>query len=170
MFTIGILTASDKGSMGQRKDESGPAIAAFMESLGGTVIKTMIVPDERKAIAETLCHFCDRDHIDLILTTGGTGFSKRDVTPEATLDVIERQIPGFTEIIRVRSFELNHRSILSRAVAGIRGESIIVNLPGSPRGVLEALKIISPSLIHGIEILKGTAGECGNHIHADTSR
>ncbi|MDW7671161.1 MAG: MogA/MoaB family molybdenum cofactor biosynthesis protein [Bacillota bacterium] len=165
MFSVGILTASDKGAQGLRIDESGPAIAAFMEHLGGVVHKTVIVPDERELIADQLRRFCDEDCLDLILTTGGTGFSPRDLTPEATLDVIERQIPGFTDLIRVKSFDKNPRALLSRAVSGIRGGSIIINLPGSPRGVREALEIIGPSLLHGIEILKGTASECGGHDH-----
>ena len=163
MFSVGIITASDKGAAGERKDASGPAIAAFMQEMGGDVTHMMIVPDDRQVIAEQIRLFCDEYCLNLVLTTGGTGFSKRDITPEATLDVIERQIPGFTEIIRAKSFEQNPRALLSRAVAGIRGESIIINLPGSPRAVIEALEIIKPSLVHGIEILVGTAGECGSH-------
>lgn len=165
MFTVSVLTASDKGAAGKRKDESGPAIAAFMEDIGGTVGKMVIVPDDRNAIAAQLIEFCDQDQYDLVITTGGTGFSKRDITPEATTDVIERQIPGYTDIIRLKSFESNPRAILSRAISGIRGNSIIINLPGSPRGVTEALEIIGPSLVHGIEILKGTASECGHDHH-----
>ncbi len=165
MFTVGILTASDKGAEGKRKDESGPAIAAFMKELGGEIGEMIIVPDEREDIAAHLVRLCDDMEYDLVITTGGTGFSQRDITPEATLDVVQRQIPGFTDIIRYKSFEKNPRAILSRAVSGIRGHSIIINLPGSPRGVLEALEIIRPSLIHGIEILKGTANECGNEDH-----
>ncbi len=165
MFTVGILTASDKGAAGKRRDESGPAIAAYMEEIGGKIGNIVIVPDDRNAIASQLIEFCDQDQFDLIITTGGTGFSKRDITPEATADVIERQIPGFTDIIRLKSFESNPRSILSRAISGIRGNSIIINLPGSPRGVKEALEIIGPSLVHGIEILKGTASECGHDHH-----
>lgn len=165
MFTVGILTASDKGAAGKRKDESGPAIAAYMEEIGGKVGNIVIVPDERDAIAAQLREFCDDDQFDLVVTTGGTGFSKRDITPEATMDVIERQIPGFTDVIRLKSFESNPRAILSRAVSGIRGNSIIINLPGSPRGVKEALHIIGPSLVHGIEILKGTASECAHDHH-----
>ncbi len=165
MFTVGILTASDKGAAGKRKDESGPAIAAFMEGIGGSIGRLVIVPDDRNSIAAQLIEFCDQDQFDLVITTGGTGFSKRDITPEATTDVIERQIPGFTDIIRLTSFESNPRAILSRAISGIRGNSIIINLPGSPRGVKEALEIIGPSLVHGIEILKGTASECGHDHH-----
>jgi len=165
MFSVGILTASDQGAAGKRKDESGPAIAAFMGEIGGIVGKIVVVPDDRDLIAAQLMEFCDQDQVDLVLTTGGTGFSQRDITPEATSDVIERQIPGFTEIIRQRSFESNPRAILSRAVSGIRGKSIIINLPGSPRGVKEALDIIGPSLVHGIEILKGIASECGHDQH-----
>lgn len=165
MFTVGILTASDKGAAGKRKDESGPAIAAYMEAIGGMVGKIVIVPDDKDSIVAQLKEFCDKDHFDLVITTGGTGFSKRDITPEATMDVIERQVPGFTDIIRLKSFESNPRAILSRAISGIRNNSIIINLPGSPRGVKEALEIIGPSLVHGIEILKGTASECGHDHH-----
>ncbi|MEN1762087.1 MogA/MoaB family molybdenum cofactor biosynthesis protein [Anoxynatronum sibiricum] len=163
MFTVGIITASDKGAQGQREDLSGPAIAGFIEKIGGNVIRKVVVPDEREAISSQLIAFCDVDQLDLVFTTGGTGFSKRDITPEATQDVIERVIPGFTDLIRVKSFESNPRAILSRAVAGIRKDTIIINLPGSPRGVIEALDIIGPSLIHGIEILKGSAAECASH-------
>ena len=163
MFSVGILTASDKGAQGQREDQSGPAIASFIEKLGGSVAQMVIVPDERDIIARQLIVFCDEDQVDLVLTTGGTGFSKRDVTPEATQDAIERAIPGFTDLIRVKSFESNSRALLSRAIAGIRKETIIINLPGSPRGVLEALEIIGPSLVHGIDILKGNASECASH-------
>ena len=165
MFTVGVLTASDKGAQGKRKDESGPAVASFIETMDGHVQEIVIVPDEREQIAAQLRKFCDEDCLDLVITTGGTGFSQRDVTPEATLDVVERQIPGFTDLIRLKSFENNPHAILSRAIAGIRGVSIIINLPGSPRGVIEALEIIGPSLVHGIEILKGTASECGGHHH-----
>ncbi|SMP49908.1 MogA/MoaB family molybdenum cofactor biosynthesis protein [Anoxynatronum buryatiense] len=163
MFTVGIITASDKGAQGQREDQSGPAIAGFIEKIGGKVVQKVIIPDEREVISKQLIAFCDVDHLDLVFTTGGTGFSKRDITPEATQDVIERVIPGFTDLIRVKSFESNPRAILSRAVAGIRKDTIIINLPGSPKGVLEALDIIGPSLVHGIEILKGSATECASH-------
>ena len=163
MFTVGIITASDKGAAGKRIDESGPAIQSFLSEIGGAVEQYAIVPDERTALADEMIRMCDEACLNLIITTGGTGFSKRDVTPEATMDVIQRQIPGFTELIRMKSFEKNPRSILSRAVSGIRGQTIIINLPGSPRGVVEALEIIKPSLVHGIEILEGTASECGHH-------
>lgn len=167
MFTVGIITASDKGADGKRVDESGPAIQSFLNELGGDVMDYTILPDERQILGSEMRRMSDEAGLDLIITTGGTGFSKRDITPEATLDVIERQIPGFTELIRMRSFEKNPHSILSRAIAGIRGQTIIINLPGSPRGAMEALEIIKPSLIHGIEILKGTAKECGHHCKKD---
>ncbi|RQD70645.1 MAG: MogA/MoaB family molybdenum cofactor biosynthesis protein [Tindallia sp. MSAO_Bac2] len=164
MFTVGVITASDKGAAGTRIDESGPAIESFMDQLGGIVKQYTVVPDERKALANEMIRMCDDECLDLVITTGGTGFSKRDVTPEATMDIIQRVIPGFTELIRMKSFEKNPRSVLSRAVSGIRGQTIVINLPGSPRGVVEALDIIKPSLLHGVEILKGTASECG-HSH-----
>ncbi|SDY85605.1 MogA/MoaB family molybdenum cofactor biosynthesis protein [Tindallia californiensis] len=162
MFTVGIITASDKGSMGERKDESGPAIKNFINNMGGIVKQYHIVPDDKEALISEMIQMCDNEKLDLVLTTGGTGFSKRDITPEATLAIIQRHIPGFTELIRLKSFDKNPRAILSRAVSGIRKETIIINLPGSPRGALEALEIIQPALVHGIEILKGTAIECGN--------
>ncbi len=167
MFTVGVITASDKGAAGKRVDESGPAIQSFLGEMGGAMEQYTIVPDERKALADEMIRMCDEACLDLIITTGGTGFSKRDITPEATMDVIQRQIPGFTELIRMKSYEKNPRSILSRAVSGIRGQTIIINLPGNPRGVIEALGIIKPSLVHGIEILKGTASECGHHHKQD---
>ena len=162
MFTVGIIVASDQGAAGTRVDESGPVAAEYMKKIGGEVKKTVIVKDERQAIAKALQILCDEDQLDLVITSGGTGFSVRDVTPEATCDVIERHIPGFSEIIRVTSYQSNPRAILSRAVSGIRGKTIIINLPGSPRGVREALEIVGPSILHGIEILRGDASECGH--------
>ena len=163
MFTVGILVASDQGAAGKRIDESGPVAAAYLKELGGEVIKIVVVEDERQKIAHAIQLLCDEDNLDLVITSGGTGFSQRDVTPEATSEVIERSIPGFSEIIRMTSYRSNPRAILSRAVSGIRGRTIVINLPGSPNGVREALEIIGPSLVHGIEILKGTASECGGH-------
>lgn len=160
MFSVGIITASDKGARGERKDESGTLIATMLQGLGG-VKYYAVLPDDRQQLAETMRRMADDMQIDLILTTGGTGFGPRDVTPEATLDVIDRQAPGLAEAMRYRSLEKTPRAMLSRAVAGLRGQTLIVNLPGSPKGVRECLEVILPVLEHGLQIMKGQTGECG---------
>jgi len=162
MFTVGIITASDKGSRGEREDKSGELIQEIMESQGYSVIKKVILPDERSLLSKEMIDMCDNQGIDLILTTGGTGFSPRDYTPEATLDIIDRQVPGIPEAMRYYSLQITPKAMLSRAVAGIRGKTLIINLPGSPKAVKENLEYILPALKHGIEILKGISGECGN--------
>lgn len=162
-FTIGVITVSDKGAAGERKDTSGPLIEEMLKEIGGILNKYVIVPDDRDKIANTLRNMCDVDKLDVIFTTGGTGFSPRDLTPEATLDVIDRLAPGISEAIRMKSLNITPKAMLSRAVSGIRKQSLIVNLPGSPKGVKESLEVIMPALSHGIGILKGVEGECGNH-------
>ena len=162
-FTIGVITVSDKGAAGERKDTSGPLIEEMLKEIGGILNKYVIVPDDRDKIAHTLRNMCDVDKLDIIFTTGGTGFSPRDLTPEATLDVIDRLAPGISEAIRMKSLNITPKAMLSRAVSGIRKQSLIVNLPGSPKGVKESLEVIMPALSHGIGILKGVEGECGNH-------
>lgn len=162
MFTVGILIASDKGSKGQREDLSGKAIEEIMEKEGYKVNDYIIVPDEKVQIEEAIIEMTDEKKIDLVLTSGGTGFSKRDITPEATLNVIERLTPGISEAIRYYSLQITPKAMLSRAVSGIRGNSLIINLPGSPKAVKEALGFIIPALYHGLEILQGKTGECGN--------
>ncbi len=159
-FTIGIITISDKASKGERIDKSGPAIEKILKTIGGNVKKYLIVPDEKKEIVSAIKEMSDIDNIDLILTTGGTGFAKRDNTPEATLEVIEKTVPGLTEVMRIEGLKITPMAMLSRAVAGIRENSLIINLPGSPKGVKENLEIIMPALRHGIEILQGHASEC----------
>ncbi len=159
MIRFSILVASDQGSAGQREDRSGPAIAALLAGSGAELLESRVVPDERPLIAATLIQMCDRG-ADLILTSGGTGFSPRDVTPEATLDVIERQVPGIPEAMRAKSLAITPRAMLSRAVAGIRGRTLIINLPGSPKAVRECLEVVLPVLEHAIAILTGTTGEC----------
>lgn len=163
MIKVGILTVSDKGSRGEREDLSGKTIKDIIVRIEGTVEYYKIIPDEKEIIKEELIKTVDKLHLDLILTTGGTGLAKRDVTPDATLEVIEKEVSGISEIIRNESFKKTNRAILSRAVAGIRKESLIINLPGSPKGVRESLEIILESLPHGIEILKGEATECGKN-------
>ncbi len=163
MIKVGILTISDKGSRGEREDLSGKVIEEVVKKINGEVKYYQIIPDEKDIIQEELIKAVDKLHLDLILTTGGTGLAKRDVTPEATLAIIEKEVPGISEIIRSESFKKTNRAILSRGVAGIRKESLIINLPGSPKGVRESLEIILEALPHGIEILKGQATECGRN-------
>ena len=163
MIKIGILTISDKGSRGEREDLSGKVIEEIVKKINGEVKYYQIIPDEKDIIQEELIKAVDNLHLDLILTTGGTGLAKRDITPDATLEVIEKEVSGISEIIRSESFKKTNRAILSRGVAGIRKESLIINLPGSPKGVRESLEIILKALPHGIEILKGQATECGRN-------
>lgn len=160
MFKVGIITASDKGSRGEREDLSAVAIREKITAVGWEVTDYTLVPDEREVIADKLREFADQKKLDLVLTTGGTGFAPRDVTPEATLDVVERLVPGIPELMRSESYRITPRAILSRATAGIRGGTLIINLPGSPKAVKESLDWILPVLPHGLEILKGITGEC----------
>lgn len=160
-FSVGIITVSDKGSRGERVDTSGPTIEEMIKQIGGKVEKYIIVPDEKKDIKEAIIEMSDKLGLNLVLTTGGTGFSKRDVTPEATLEVIERHVPGIPEAMRARSLMVTQKAMLSRAQAGIRKQTLVINLPGSPKGVRENLEVIIPALKHGIEILTGQASECG---------
>jgi len=159
-FKVGIITVSDKGSKGQRVDESGPAIEEMIKAIGGIVERYVMIPDEQEQIKAELIHMCDELEISLVLTTGGTGFSKRDVTPEATLEVIQKLVPGIPEVMRAKSMQITPKAMLSRAQAGIRNNSLIINLPGSPKSVKENLEVIMPALRHGIEILLGEASEC----------
>lgn len=156
---VGILTVSDKGARGEREDRSGPAIREMMEAAGGEVARTKIVPDEQDEIRAALIEWSD-EGLDLVLTTGGTGFSPRDWTPEATKAVIERETPGLPEAMRQAGAEKTPTAMLSRAAAGIRKSTLIVNLPGSERAVRESLAAILPALPHAVEVLKGTAAEC----------
>jgi molybdenum cofactor synthesis domain-containing protein len=160
-YRVGIITASDKGYAGTRQDLSGPAIAEIVEKYSAfQVDKISILPDDKEILAAAMRKMADEDELDLILTTGGTGFSKRDVTPEATLEVVERRAPGIPEAMRNLSLQITPRAMLSRAEAGIRGDTLIVNLPGSPKAIRETLEYILPSVIHGLDILQGNDAEC----------
>lgn len=162
-FTVGIITASDKGSRGERQDLSGQVIREMIADLGGEVVRYEILPDELERIKENLIHFVDQDKLDLVLTTGGTGLGPRDTTPDATLEVVEKMVPGICEAMRVQSLQKTNRAMLSRAVAGIRHRTLIINLPGSPKAVKECLEVILPALPHGIATLRGEAGECARN-------
>ncbi len=159
MFNLGILTISDKGSQGQRSDESGKVIKNSPLVLDNYVVKYEIIPDEADIIANKLAGWADEGNLDLILTTGGTGLGPRDVTPEATLSIVDKVVPGLTEVMRIKTFSITPFAILSRAAAGVRGKCLIINLPGSPKAVRECLEIISPALTHAIEILSGEVTE-----------
>ena len=164
-----ILTLSDKGSRGERVDESGPALSAWLAEQGVTTIQTRIIADERDQIVAVLTEWADSDTADLILTTGGTGVSPRDITPEATLQVVERVIPGLGELMRIRSLEKTPMASLSRAVAGIRKQSLIINLPGSPKGALENLEAVWPVLGHAVEKIRGGQEDCGGRFGKQNS-
>ncbi len=159
MINFGVLTISDKGSKGQRQDKSGEAIRDIVATLKGSVANYEIVPDEKDVIAATLSQWADSGKVDVILTTGGTGLSKRDVTPEATLTIIDREIPGIAEAMRAKSLAKTPTAMLSRAVAGQRGQCLIVNLPGSTKAVQECLEAIMPAIPHAVEIIKGEVTE-----------
>jgi molybdenum cofactor synthesis domain-containing protein len=159
MFKIGVITASDKGARGEREDLSGKVIAEMLADLG-KIERYVVVPDDKEELKKELRQMADELGIDLVLTTGGTGLSPRDVTPEATLEVIDRLVPGMAEAMRSKSLEKTPHAMLSRAVAGLRGQTLIINLPGSPKGAGECLAVVLPALRHGLEIMKGSAGEC----------
>lgn len=159
MYRIAIITASDKGARGERVDVSGQVIREMCQEFA-TVTSYAVLADERAPLAAAMAAICDQDQADVIFTTGGTGFAPRDVTPEATLDVVERLAPGIPEAMRARSMQVTDRAMLTRAVAGIRNSTLIINLPGSPKAVRECLEVILPPLEHGVEMLRGKGGEC----------
>lgn len=162
MIRVGVITLSDKGSRGEREDKSGEVISEMIGQLGGKVEYYKIIPDDLDVIKNELIHCCDELKLNLVLTTGGTGFGPRDNTPEATKAVITREVPGIPEAMRMVSLTKTPKAMLSRAVSGIRNSSLIINLPGSPKGVRECLEVVLPVLPHGLEILLGQGGECGN--------
>jgi molybdenum cofactor synthesis domain-containing protein len=160
-YRVAIITLSDKGARGEREDRSGPAIREMMAGAGYEVVIQQLLSDDPAALTAALVDICDNRRADLVLTTGGTGFSPRDLAPEATLAAIERNVPGIAEAMRARSMQITPRAMLSRGVSGIRGSTLIVNLPGSPKAVRENLEVLLPALEHGLGILVGDAGECG---------
>lgn len=158
-FAIGVLTLSDKGARGEREDISGQVIQEMVASLG-QVKQYQVVPDDVEQIVGVLVDWADAHKLDLILTTGGTGLSPRDVTPEATLRVIDWQVPGMAEAMRATSMQVTPHAMLSRALVGVRGQTMIINLPGSPKGVRENLAVVLPALEHGLLKLKGDPSDC----------
>ena len=151
---FGILTISDRSSRGEREDASGPALASFLQAENCPVVKQQVLPDDESAIRKALIEWVDNEKIDIILTTGGTGFAPRDVTPEATRAVIQREAPGLAEIMRAESLKKTKHAMLSRAIAGIRERTLIINLPGSPKGAVENLQTIFPILSHAVQLLQ----------------
>lgn len=158
MITVAVLTLSDKGAKGEREDLSGPLVQDILRNIDAEVLHSEILPDEKELIKEKLVKYSKE--VDLIFTTGGTGLSPRDVTPDATLEVIDRQVPGIAEAMRAEGLKKTGRAMLSRAVAGVRGSSLIINLPGSPKAVKENLSVILNVLPHAIEKIKGDPSEC----------
>jgi molybdopterin adenylyltransferase len=159
MFRVGVITVSDKGWQGERHDKSGQVIRDSLSASGASVTKYQVVPDDVGLISGRLAEWADGGEVDVILTTGGTGLARRDVTPEATLSVVDKVAPGLTEAMRAETFRITPTAILSRAVAGVRGECLIVNLPGSPKAVRECLEVILPVIPHAVEIIRGEVTE-----------
>ncbi len=160
-FTAAIITVSDKGSRGEREDKSGPLLKGMLQAAGYCIIETLLLPDQKENLTGQLCRLADQRQVDVVFTTGGTGFSERDVTPEATIAACDRMANGIAEAIRQHSLAITGRAMLSRAVSGIRKKTLIVNLPGSPKAVRESLDYVLPHLSHGLGVLRGTDGECG---------
>lgn len=162
MITGGVITVSDKGSRGEREDISGREIIRTLVDLGIRVDDYEIVPDEKESIQGKIREYIDTKNLDLVVTTGGTGVSPRDVTPDATLEILDRELPGMAEAMRRESMKKTPHAMISRAVAGVRGQSLIINLPGSPKGARENLAVIIPALRHTIEKMRGDDSDCGN--------
>ncbi len=164
MIRTAIITLSDKGSKGEREDESGKVIREMISTIGADVRHYEVLPDERPLIAAALTRLADSGAIDLVLTTGGTGVAPRDVTPEATREIIDRELPGMAEAMRAESLKKTPHAMISRSVAGIRKQTLIVNLPGSPRAVRENLAVILPALPHAVEKIKGDPSDCARPV------
>lgn len=161
MITAGVITVSDKGSRGEREDISGREVIRVLKEMPASVIDYEIIPDEKEVIKQKLTEYTDEKNLDLVITTGGTGVSPRDLTPDATLEIIEKEIPGMAEVMRRKSGAKTPHAMISRAVVGIRGQSLIINLPGSPKGAVENLSFIIPALEHAIDKIKGDETDCG---------
>ncbi|MEK6537123.1 MAG: MogA/MoaB family molybdenum cofactor biosynthesis protein [Actinomycetota bacterium] len=159
-FTSAVITVSDKGAHGEREDSSGVALESLLMDAGAASVARVIVPDERNQITAALREYCCEKKVDLVVTTGGTGLTARDVTPEATREVIEREVPGFAEAIRAASLKITPRAMLSRAVSGIRGQTLVINFPGSPKACEESFAVIRPVIGHALELLAGNSGDC----------
>lgn len=160
MIRTGVLTLSDKGAAGEREDKSGPLIGELIAGIGGEVEYYRIIPDRKEQFREELEKMAGEMNLDLVLTTGGTGLAPRDVTPDVTHQFIEREVPGIPEAIRAASLEKTPMAMLSRATAGVRGQTLIINLPGSPKAVEECLEVVLPVLEHAVELICGEGGEC----------
>jgi molybdenum cofactor synthesis domain-containing protein len=165
VFTAGILTISDKGSQGKREDESGTIAARMLEKEGYSIVRRKVVPDNRRQIADTLVEWAEKDCLSLVVTSGGTGLSPTDVTPQAMKDVIEYEVPGFAEAMRAESLRRTPHAMLSRAMAGVRRKCLIINLPGSPGGVKDNLSVVLPALKHGLSKLGGDTADCASIDH-----
>lgn len=163
MITVGILTMSDKGARGEREDLSGEEIRKLVAEIPAEVKAYEVIPDEKYLIKDKLIEYADELALDIIITTGGTGVSPRDVTPDATLEVIDKEIPGMAEVMRFESLKKTPRAMISRAVVGFRGRTLIINLPGSPKGVRENLSAILPAISHAVEKIKGDPTECAQN-------
>jgi len=159
MFNLGIITISDKASQGKRPDKSGPLIKDSFASMDCKVVNYEVIPDEKDTIAQKLAQWADEGTMDIIITTGGTGLAPRDVTPEATLSIVDKEVPGLAEMMRAKSFAITPNAMISRAAAGMRKECLIINLPGSPKAVAECLEVIMPVLPHAVDVIKGRVPE-----------
>jgi len=162
MYTAAVITVSDKGSVGEREDLAGPVVRGMLESEGYNVVHTAIIPDEQELIEQELIKCADELDIALVVTTGGTGFSPRDVTPEATIAVCKRMTPGIPEAMRAESLKITNRAVLTRQQAGIRSETLIINLPGSPKAARENFAAVLPALDHGLEMLRSEKRDCAD--------
>jgi molybdopterin adenylyltransferase len=154
-YSAAVITVSDKGSVGLRQDLSGPLLQALLREAGAETAHYFIIPDEMEQIRELLVHLADEQGVELIITTGGTGPAPRDVTPEATLQVIEREMPGLAEVLRMEGYRKTPLAVISRGVSGIRGQTLIINLPGNPKAVREGMEVLTPILAHTLQMLRG---------------
>ena len=162
MRRAAILTISDKGSRGEREDLSGPMLREILNKAGFSIAKAEVLPDDQQLLEQELRHLADESRLDLVVTTGGTGVSPQDVTPDATLAVIDREVPGMAEAMRLSSLAKTPHAMLSRAVVGVRGQTLIINLPGSVKGARENMQVLLPALDHALDKIQGDPSDCGN--------